>query len=315
MSQTSRFTRARQLTSTVLPGRRPDGYADQVTGRLRRIAAARSTGMLPFSGRSDGSHAFTSGTANGTAYAESTRTPGPAPHDQLTPDQPPLNKITAILAITEPTVDAALELLSVQSRYAKFRPSRVPDTGPASNISLDALLAEVARRQRVLGQLSVVLTADTALARNPHIRPDAIRVSALQWALLIRVRHGSTPRDLAWDLSRSVFGTTVEAYRLLARRLLSVAGPRPDDPGEAPAWPPCRSSGRCPSRKVRQCPSSTLRLLREVPPGAAPGRTRPPGSGGRRTRSRRTARGHRSRPNLGPNGRHQSRTRRPTVPG
>ena len=41
-----------------------------------------------------------------------------------------------------------------------------------SDISLDALLAEVARRQRVLGQLSVVLTADTALARNPHIRPD-----------------------------------------------------------------------------------------------------------------------------------------------
>ena len=36
MSQTSRFTRARQLTSTVLPGRRLDGYADHVTGRLRR---------------------------------------------------------------------------------------------------------------------------------------------------------------------------------------------------------------------------------------------------------------------------------------
>ena len=129
-------------------------------------------------------------------------------------------------------------MLSVQSRpakfRAKFRPSRVPDTGPASDISLDALLAEVARRQRVLGQLSVVLTADTALARSPHIRPDAIGVSALQWALLIRVRHGSTPRDLAWDLSRSVFGTTVEAYRLLARQLLSVAGPRPDSAGEAP---------------------------------------------------------------------------------
>jgi len=109
MSQTSRFTRARQLTSRVLPGRRLDGYADQVTGRLRRIAAARSTGMLPFS-----------------------------------------------------------------------------------------------------------------------------RVSAVQWALLIRVRHGSTPRDLAWDLSRSVFGTTIEAYRLLARQLLSVAGPRPDGPEARP---------------------------------------------------------------------------------
>ncbi len=236
MSQTSRFTRARQLTTTVLPGRRPDGYADQVAGRLRRIAAARSTGMLPFSGRSDGSIYFREGKV---AYAESTRTPGPAPHDQPAPDQAPLSEITAILAITEPTVDAALDLLSVQSRPAKFRArfraSRVPDTGPASDISLDALLAEVTRRQRVLGQLSAALTADTALARNPHISPEFIRVSALQWALLIRVGHGSTPRDLAWDLSRSVFGTTVEAYRLLVRQLLSVAGPGPDDPGPGPA--------------------------------------------------------------------------------
>ena len=88
MSQTSRFTRARQLTSTVLPGRRLDGYADQVTGRLRRIAAARSTGMLTFSGRSDGSIYFRDGKV---AFAESTRTPGPAPHDPPAPDQPPLN--------------------------------------------------------------------------------------------------------------------------------------------------------------------------------------------------------------------------------
>ena len=102
----------------------------------------------------------------------------------------------AILAITEPTVDAALELLSAKSRYARFRPSEVPDTGLASDISLEALLAEVARRQRVLKQLSTVLTADTALARNPHIHPESIRVTALQWSLLIRVRHGITsPRS------------------------------------------------------------------------------------------------------------------------
>ena len=67
-----------------------------------------------------------------------------------------------------------------------------------SDISLDALLAEVARRQRVLGQLSVVLSADTALARNPHIRPDTIRVSAVQWALLIRVS-----REDSGELQRS----------------------------------------------------------------------------------------------------------------
>jgi hypothetical protein len=76
-----------------------------------------------------------------------------------------------------------------------------------------------------------VLTADTALARNPHIHPESIRVSAWQWSLLIRVRHGTTPRDLAWDLSRSVFGTTAEVYRLLARRLLAVAGDPADPAG------------------------------------------------------------------------------------
>jgi hypothetical protein len=227
MSQNPRFTRARQLTSTVLPGRRPDDYPDQVTGRLPKLAAARSTGTLPFSGRSGGVVYFRDGKV---AYAESNRTPGPAPHayPESAQDLPPLSRITAILAVTEPTVDAALELLSAQSRYARFRPSRVPDTGPASDISVEALLAEVARRQRVLKQLSTVLTADTALARNPQIHPESIRVSALQWSLLIRVRHGTTPRDLAWNLNRGVFGTTVEVHRLLVRRLLTVAG---DPPG------------------------------------------------------------------------------------
>ena len=54
-----------------------------------------------------------------------------------------MNKITANLTITEPIVDAALELFSVQSRYAKFRPSRLPGTGPVSGISLNAMLAEI----------------------------------------------------------------------------------------------------------------------------------------------------------------------------
>ena len=81
----------------------------------------------------------------------------------------------AILAIAEPTVDAALELLCASSRYADSR-SRVPNAGLAPDISLEALLAEVARRQRVLKQLSGALTADTALARNPRIRPESIRI-------------------------------------------------------------------------------------------------------------------------------------------
>jgi hypothetical protein len=277
MSQIPRFTRARQLTSTVLPGRRQDDYADQVTGRLRKLAAARSTGTLPFSGRSDGVLYFRDGKV---AYAESNRTPGPAPHasPESAGDLPPLSRITAILAITEPTVDAALELLSAQSRYARFRPSKVPDTGLASDISLEALLAEVARRQRILKQLSTVLTADTALARNPHIHPESIRVSALQWSLLIRVRHGTTPRELAWDLSRSVFGTTAEAYRLLTRRLLSVAGDPagPVDPGVLAgprtlgAWPGPSLTGMSFVRAASVEKGETVPIFNaEVAPGGA----------------------------------------------
>ncbi len=69
-------------------------------------------------------------------------TPGPATHDYpaSAEDLPPLSRITAILAITEPTVDAALELLSTQSRYSKSRRSRIPATSPASDVSLEALL-------------------------------------------------------------------------------------------------------------------------------------------------------------------------------
>jgi len=253
MSRTPRFTRARQLTSTVLPGLRPDGRA--TLGRLRQVAAARGTGMLPFSGRTEGAIYFRDGRV---AYAESSRTPGPADHADRAPAAhadpapaasadpapaaspaglPPLSRITAILAITEPTVDAVLELLSARSRCARFRAAGLPAAGLAPGISLDALLAEVARRQRVLAQVSAVVTADTALAPNPHLSPESIRVSAWQRALLIRVSPGSTPRDLAWDLGRSVFCTTAEVYRLLARRLLSVAGDPVPAPGDAAGLP------------------------------------------------------------------------------
>ena len=67
-------------------------------------------------------------------------------------------------------------------------------------------------------------------------------MSPLQWALLIRVRDGSTPRSLAWELGRSVFGTTLEIYRLLALRLLSSAGPRAHRNGREPEYGPATMS-------------------------------------------------------------------------
>jgi hypothetical protein len=53
---------------------------------------------------------------------------------------------------------------------------------------------------------------------------SALQVSALQWALLLRVRGGATPRRLAMELRRSVFGTTLEVHRLVKLGLLRGPG-------------------------------------------------------------------------------------------
>lgn len=229
MSQAQRLTRARQLTASVLLGK--DGYASPGAARLRKLAAARSTGMLPFTGAGDGAIYVRGGRV---VRAQSSRTPGPVPATELAT---PADRLAAALALAEPTVDAAADLLADDWRPARFRSSAVPATAPpvrlADGIAVDALLAEVARRQQITVQLAGVLTPDTTVVRNPHLGAAEVRVSALQWALLIRVRRGSTPRDLAWALRRSVFGTTIEVYRLLALRLLTVPrpavgdGPRP----------------------------------------------------------------------------------------
>jgi hypothetical protein len=227
MSQTSRLRRARQLTASVLPTRASDGYPSLVTGRLRKIGTAGGTGVLPFSGGSDGAIYFRDGKV---VYAESERTPGPAAdtYSAYSGGLPPLSRIMAIRALTEPVVDAVLELLTAQARYAKFRSSRLPPAGLEPGIAMEALLAEIGRRQRLMKQLSVAVTPDTPIARNPHLRSESIRVSAWQWALLIRVAPGRTPRDLAWDLGRSVFGTVTDVYRLLILRLLSAADEVPE---------------------------------------------------------------------------------------
>jgi len=234
MSQVPKLTRARQLAGSVWPGRAVDGYANLIVARLRKLAAAKSTGMLPFSGHGEGGIFLRDGRV---VHAESSRTPGrnagglaalglgPAAERAPGPDGPrPLGWLTAVLARAEAAVDAALDLVSSESRYAKFRPDEVPAAGQACDIPLETLLTEVERRRRVLRQLAPVVTADTTVVRNAQMTSPSLQVSALQWSLLVRVRAGATARGLAAELNRSVFGTTIEVYRLLALGLLSAPG-------------------------------------------------------------------------------------------
>jgi hypothetical protein len=237
MSQLPKFSLARQLTASVWPGKAADGYDGLIAARFRKLAAAGSTGMLPFSGAGDGAVYFRDGDI---VFARSTRTPGPS--DEATAGETPYTRLAAALAVAEPTVDATTELLISESRLTKFRPAPAPVSDSAPGLDVETLLAEVARRRRILDQLSPVITADSAVARIPHLSAPDIRVSALQWALLIRVRDGSTPRSLAWELGNSVFGTTLEIHRLLALRLLSSAGQRPHRNGRDPGYGPATMS-------------------------------------------------------------------------
>jgi hypothetical protein len=248
MSQIPRRGRVRQLADSVWPGRTVNGYANLIAARLRKLADEGSTGMLPVSGRGEGAVFFRGGQV---VYAESSRTPLPGPRATgldvlglVTRDAPggggypggagvvalrPASRLGALLELTELVIDALTELLSSESRYAKFRHADVLPVGAGRPLAVETLLAEIQRRHEVLRQLAPVITPDTAVGCESSLGAPSAQVSPLQWALLGRAAEVTTPRLVAMQLGRSVFGTTIEAYRLVELGLLVVPG-RPSGP-------------------------------------------------------------------------------------
>jgi hypothetical protein len=264
MRQVPRRTRVRQLAESVWPGRTVDGYANLIAVRLRKLAGEASTGMLPMSGHGDGAIFFrgghvvyaessrtpvsalratglgalaltqeaprvprtgpaTTGTSTTGTSTTGTSTTGTSTTGELVPVRS-LSRLAGMLALTEPTIDAVTELLSSESRYAKFRPGDDPPVPHVRAIPVDTLLTEVQRRREVLRQLTAFVTPDTRIELEPALGSPAAQVSAAQWSLLVHVGDGTTPRNLAVAAGHSVFATTVEVYRLLALGLLTAPG-------------------------------------------------------------------------------------------
>jgi hypothetical protein len=232
-----------------------NGYANLIAARLRKLGDEGSTGVLPVTGHGDGAIFFRGGQV---VYAESGRTPLPAPsvtglaalglaevgglpggqgqpggpvtggsapsgHGELVATRS-VARLAGTLAVTEAVIDAVTELLANDSRYAKFRPADDPPPVQVRPIAVEELLAEVQRRHEILRQLGAVITPDSQVARQPSLDSPAMQVSQAQWALLVRAGEGSTARGLAMHLGRSVFGTTIEVYRLIELGLLAVPG-------------------------------------------------------------------------------------------
>jgi hypothetical protein len=197
--------------------------------RLSRLASSGRTGALRLSGDLGGAIYLRHGEV---VYAKSRRTPGlpallapPPGHPGQGEAAVPSGSLEWSLAVREATADAALDLLAGASPVPprlRFQVSATPGFDPADSMSVEALTVELARRQDIMEQLSSVLTPDSEVIRCPHMTSHAVRVSAGQWALLIRAGDRFTPRSLAAELGRSVFETTIEAAHLISLQLLSV---------------------------------------------------------------------------------------------
>lgn len=197
-----------------------------VASKLAELAEAGRTGVLHLPGESGGIIGLSAGEV---VYAESGRAPalaarlGPAGGAAASP-------LEQSWIAREATVDAAAELMSARSGRMQFRESAgEPGPAGAAAIAVPALVTEVSRRHAVLRQVAAVLTPDTPVVRNPRLRSRAVHVTDLQWAVLLRLDHAAAPRDLAMELGQSVFGITLEAFRMLAAGVLSPATPAAAD--------------------------------------------------------------------------------------
>jgi Domain of unknown function (DUF4388) len=274
MSQVPRRIRVRQLADSVWPGRNVNGYANLIATRLRKLADERATGVLPVSGRGggDGAIFFFGGQV---VYAESSRVPmavprpvglaalGLVPADDpsatdraempglpQTPNPPAgpststgalmvrrsVSSVSGALDRLEPVIDAVTELLSAESRYARFRHAEEPPAIRVRPVPVDTLLGEVQRRHALLRQLAPGVTPDTVVARAGSLATESAQVTPPQWSLVVRAGEGITPRAIALQLGRSVFGTTIESYRLLQLGLLVAPG-HPGTPAAGTAAP------------------------------------------------------------------------------
>ncbi len=208
----------------MIPTRSP------VAIRLGKLAEAGQTGALHLSGDSGGVIYVSEGDI---VAADSRRTPSLA--DRIGTEK--AGSLARGWLATEATIDAAMELMSARPRHVRFtEPEEEPGLPGIPGMPLTALMAEVTRRHNLLEQIAAVLTPDSAVARNLRLRSRAVHVSDGQWAILLQLGQPVTPQALALGLGQSVFGMTIEVYRMVIMDLVSVVdtSARTADPaGEA----------------------------------------------------------------------------------
>ncbi|MBC9717404.1 transcriptional regulator [Streptomyces sp. TRM66268-LWL] len=139
--------------------------------------------------------------------------------------------------------DAACFALAPGGGAARFRHGVAPEGGLALSVPADRVLAETARRRRLLASLWPGAAMDTqpVLRRTPG--PDRPVPSRLR-ALLDLADGVRTPAELARALGRPAFHVLVEVRRLAIAGLVEPPGPRARQPTAA-------RTGRSPAARSR----------------------------------------------------------------
>jgi hypothetical protein len=210
-----------------------------VAVRLGKLADTGKTGALYLSGESGGVIHLEKGDI---VLADSRATPSLRSRIERAEElagQKALGVFERCWITREATIDACTELFSVKPRYVRFRELENRSAGDgADSTSVAELVAEISRRHALLGQLSAVLGPDTLVARKPRLKSRAIQVSDIQWDILMRLNDPAPARGLAHELGQSVFGTTIEVFRMAVMDLVSVDGAQAgadDEAGES-SW-------------------------------------------------------------------------------
>ena len=134
--------------------------------------------------------------------------------------------------------DAAFFVLGADEVAVRFERDRPHWLGPVTTVDARALVAEVERKNRLLTEAFDEPALDAA-AVTPVLRlgRDRVRLTGLQWELIVAADGVATPADLARRLGRAGYACLLEVRRLAAERLVRLPGAPSGSPG-APTRPP-----------------------------------------------------------------------------
>jgi hypothetical protein len=173
--------------------------------------------------------------------------------------------------------DAAYFVLAERPVPVRFEVDRPHWLGAVTGVPVDALTAEIRRRRAMLTDI----LDDPGFDRAPvvpvtRVRRDRIRLSAVQWEIVLHADGQRTPTGMARHLGRAAYACLQEVRRLAADGLVRLPAPAdtattPADTATTPAQDaPVRAADPAAVPAANAGPATAPRRTPNAGPGLAP---------------------------------------------